>query len=147
MEPKSESPPRPDDPVFSSRKWILIAFISACAWLAFTLYVEVQSVYHSPDWGMDLLWLIVQLSVQIALLILLFNVLQGAWRCGERRSFDLMAIAVKAQCPFILALGLLAAAGTVSFAVWAHEDRMYNTGLKQVRDSMKKAKLNPPAHP
>src|SRR5688572_11115412 len=118
MEPNSEPPPKRDDPVFSSRKWILIAFVSACAWLGFTLYVKAQAIYQSPDWGMDLLWQAIELAAQITLIVLLFNALRSAWRCGVRRSFDLMAIAVKAQCPLILAFGLLAATGTVWFAVW-----------------------------
>jgi hypothetical protein len=44
---------------------------------------------------------------------------------------------VNAQRPFILTMALLGATGTVFFAVWAHEDRMFNTGIKQVRDDIK----------
>ena len=146
MDPKSESPPKTDDPVFSSRKWILIAFVSACTWLVFTLYTGAPQVYNSADWGADLLWLMLELAVQITLVVLLLNALRTAWRCGERRSFDLMAIAVKAQCPFILVFALLGATGTVFFAKWAHEYRGLNTGIKQYRDGLK-AKSHSPAKP
>jgi hypothetical protein len=137
MEPTSESPLRRDEPVYSSRKWLLIAVISAFAWLGFTLYTKAPKIFELDDWGEELLWLASEIAVQIFLIGLLMHALRAVWRSGERRSFDLMAVAVKAQRPFILCFALLAATGTVFFSVWAHQDRMFNTGLRQARDSIK----------
>lgn len=152
MESGSESPFRRDEPVFSSRKWLLIAFISAFAWLIFTVYVKGRQMTESEDWGMDLFWLVLQLAAQITVVGFLFHALRSVWRSGERRSFELIGIAVKSQRGFFVGITILIATGSVFFAMWAHEYRGLNTGLKQRaqayriwRENARRAPAPPPS--
>jgi hypothetical protein len=149
MESTSESPKKRGEPVFGSRIWLLIATISACAWFAFTLYVKVPQIPEAEDWLEAVLWLAGEIIVQLVLILMLIHALRSVWRSGERRSFDLMAIAIGAQRPFILGFALLAATGTVFFSVWAHQTRMFNTGVKQFTEGRKPAAPSPqkPAQP
>ena len=143
MESTSESPKKRGEPVFGSRMWLLLTVIGACVWLAFTLYIKVPQLLQAGDWVESVLWLAGELIVQLVLILMLIHALRAVWRSGERRSFDLMAIAIGAQRPFILCFALLAATGTVFFSVSAHQTRMFNTGVKQFTDGKKPAAASP----
>jgi len=118
MPPPSESPFKRDEPVGRSSKWMWLAGIAAAVWTATCAF----DMFREFEVEMETLWRIVGVGLRLALVILLFRALRAASRCRQRRSFDLMAVAVRSQRPFWALLCVAGAAGCVALTV--HTFRM-----------------------
>lgn len=115
-----ESPFKTDEPVSTSRKWIIIAGIwlslalPVNAWLAWLqLDVSFASVPHSTY----SLWKVLGVVAHTMLIVFAFGAARAARRCREKRNFDVMASAVRAQRPFWILLGSYATLATLTMVL------------------------------
>ena len=126
MEPPAESPFKKDEPVSGARFWILLAAICAAVWLGFTLW------YWGPriEDEMDFLILAVAILLEGLLVVILCRSVRAASLCRQERNFEIMAAAVRTQRLVWMILAIFAAAGSVSFIVFALQHRPFNDHLR-----------------
>jgi hypothetical protein len=113
MPPPADSPFKKDEPVARSAKWMWLAFVSVVIWtLWFTWNMLAQL-----DLNMLTLWRLINVSLQVALVIVLGRIARAASRCRTHRSFDVMAAAVRAQRPFWALMAVTVLFGSLTLAV------------------------------
>lgn len=126
MDAPAESPFKKDEPVSGSRFWILLAAISAVVWLGFSLWYWGRRAENEQDF----LVLATAVLLEGWLVVLLFRSFRAAALCRQQRSFEIMAAAVRAQRLVWMILAIFAAAGSVSFTVFALRLRPFNDYLR-----------------
>lgn len=136
---ESESPFKKDDPAGRSRKWVLIVFyfwiLSALFMLAgwivdpmslgeFLAWAQVLTpvwiIIRDPDYHeiygflTMMIFLFVIVIAAVVMTVQLWRIARAAKHCQEKRSFDVMAAAVRSQQVF----WGMAAAGTLCAAIF-----------------------------
>lgn len=138
MDAPAESPFKKDEPVSSSRFWILLAAICTLVWLGFTLWFWGPRIADEADF----LVLAVAAVLEGWLAVILCRSVRAASLCRQQRNFEIMAAAVRAQRLAWMILAIFAAAGSVSFTVFALHLRPLNDHL---RTSIRENSAPPPA--
>jgi hypothetical protein len=131
---ETESPFKRDEPVSRSRKWMLLAL----AGLVICVADRVRDYWRQPRFGLDDLWpALVWLAAYGSLLWYLWRSVVLTGHCRSRRSFDLMASAVRGQRPFWMILTVAAGLGSLYLVVLAmriqDQTAMVNKWLKENR--------------
>lgn len=112
--------------------------------MALSVYRSFRLAAFFEDW----IYLLASIVTQGAAVVLLFRAARTASHCRERRNFDFMASAVKAQRPFWMLLALIAAVVSVLLSIIALNVRHHNTGLKQsIEEFLAKQKRKPAPPP
>lgn len=138
MEPPAESPFKKDEPVSGSRFWILLTAVSAVVWLGFSLWFWGPRIADEVDF----LMLAIAVLLEVWLVVILCRSGRAASLCRQQRNFEIMAAAVRAQRMVWMILAIFAAAGSVSFIVFALHLRPLNDHL---RTSIREKPAPPPA--
>src|SRR6187455_2509523 len=95
-----ESPFKTDEPVSTSRKWIIFASV----WLSLALpvharmmWLQLDVTFESIPYSTLSIWKLLGVGAHAMLIVLAFRTIKAARRCREQRNFEVMAAAVRAQ--------------------------------------------------
>ena len=146
-----ESPFKTDEPVSTSRKWIVIAGI----WLALALpvnawfaWLQLDVTFASIPYSMLSLWKVLGVVAHAILMVFAFRAARAARRCREQRNFDVMASAVRAQRPFWILLGSYATLAILTMGLTGLTMRNQNIAIKNwIERAMKQARNQPQSNP
>ena len=130
-----ESPFKADEPVSTSRKWIILAAIGLVLSLSGSGYAAVTKF----DLEYDTVWRTLRVVIEAGLVVILVRAALAAGRCRKHRSFDMMATALRAQRPFWVLLTVFGAPGPLGMgavegqggghirriAVWGPDNSQY----------------------
>ena len=121
-----ESPFKADEPVSTSRKWIILAAIGLVLSLSGSGYAAVTKF----DLEYDTVWRTLRVVIEAGLAVILVRAALAAGRCRKHRSFDMMATALRAQRPFWVLLTVFAALGSLGLGINALLTRDQNQVMK-----------------
>ena len=112
-----ESPFKRDEPVSTSRKWIICTGIGLSLALplnALMAWTGLDVTFDSIPVSLLSLWHVAGVGIHLMLIVFVFRSARAARRCREQRSFDVMAAALRAQRPFWFLLGSYATIATLT---------------------------------
>jgi hypothetical protein len=146
-----ESPFKTDEPVSTSRKWIIIAGI----WLSLVLpvnawfaWLQLDVSFESIPYSMLSLCRVVGVVAHAMLIVFAFRAARAVRRCREHRNFDVMAGAVRAQRPFWILLGSYATLAMLTMVLSTLMMRNQTIVIKNwIERAMREARSRPQPSP